>query len=332
MNRIFPAALFAVTLASVLSPSHAQELSRSTFTKVRRAAVEIHIKGQLRGGGAFVRDNAGKTYVLTAAHLFLSPKDTCMVVTEDDVSHFGSLSAYNLGHDLALLEVPPEVSEYGALKIASTTPSETNPIYNLGPALRRRTLILSGNVADSRTCYTDFSSSKGYIAHFFAAGISPVLTSGGVWVNQSGEAVGVQHGRLIGDQGAPSSGLSMVSPPEAVARLLREKSLAKTPGIGGYVWEVWTGDRATLEKLPKGTKGLIVNPVFEGRPLARSGVKAFDVILSCDGKPVKRRHQLLSMIRSKPVRSTFTLEVITPGSHRRREVELTTDSLEEHWK
>ncbi len=332
MNHPLFAAVAILILLSIPESPLAQELSSSTLKKVRRAAVEVHIKGQLRGGGAFVRDENGKSYVLTAAHLFLNPKDTCTIITEDDESYFGSLSAYNLGHDLALLEVPPEVKKYGTLDIADSVPADTHPIFNLGPALRRRTLILSGHVSDSRTCYTDFSSSKGYIAHFFAAGINPVLTSGGIWVNIQGEAVGVQHGRLIGDQGAPSSGLSMVSPPQAVSTILREKDLANTPGIGGYVWEVWTADRSLLEELPKGTNGLIVNPVFEGRPLDQAGIKAFDVILSCDGKQVKRRHHLLSAIRSKPINSTFSLEVITPGSRKRRTVTLTTDSLEQHWR
>ena len=322
----------SLLLASLaVSSLPAQELPHTTVKKVRRAAVEIHIKGQLRGGGAFVMNRDGKIFVVTAAHLFLDPKDTCTVIAEDNQSYFGSLSAYNLGHDLAIIEVPPEVSRYGSLTIATRTPADTTPIYNLGPALRRRTLLLSGSVADSRTSYTDFTSSKGTIAHFFAAGINPVLTSGGVWINRSGEVVGVQHGRLIGDKGAPSSGLSMVSPPNAITKLLNGNQIAKTPGLGAYVWEVWTADRSMLEELPKSTEGLILNPVFEDRPAAKAGLKPFDVIVACDGKPLSRRHQLFDAIRSKPAGSPFKLQIISPGSGKRRTVELTTDTLEEHW-
>lgn len=330
----FPFAISLVAIAGMAGAScdlSAQELSSSVLEKVRRACVEVHIKGQLKGGGAFVRDASGKPYVLTAAHLFNSPSDTCFVLTEDDRSYFASLSAYDLGHDLAILEVAPETKKYGALQVATAVPAETRPIFNFGPALRRRTLVLPGTVADARTSYTDFSASRGYIAHFFASGINPILTSGGVWVNQLGQVVGVQHGRLIGDKGSPSSGLSMVSPPSAIRSLLKSKAVQETPGIGGYVWEVWTSDQSLLDELPRGIEGLVVNPVFKGRALDQAGLQLYDVIVSCDGEPVKRRHDLLEKIRSKPAGSEFTLQVIRPGSQDRGSVTLTTEVLENFW-
>lgn len=310
----------------------AGELKEDLLRTVRKACVEVHIGGQLRGGGAFVGDKTGKPFVLTAAHLFPNPRVTCFVRTEDDEAHFASLSAYDLGSDLALLEVDPSLKRYGTLKIAARMPPETAPLFNFGPALNRRTLVLPGSVADARVSYTDFSHSYGYLSHVFVSGINPVLTSGGIWVNRSGEVVGVQHGRLIGDQGAPSSGLSMVSPTSAVADLLASKAVARTPGLGGYVWETWTADKSLLEELPRGIEGLVVNTIFEGRPLARAGIAKFDVIVSCDGKPTRRRHDFLNQIRSKPTGSTFELEIIKPGSQARKKVYLTSDCLEDLWK
>lgn len=311
--------------------SHGQEMSESVLEKVRRACVEVHFHDQLRGGGVLVSSSDGKVFVLTAAHLFPSPKHTCSVVAEDDSVLFATLSAYDLGHDLALLEVGPEAKKYGSLKVANATPRETEPIFNFGPALRRRTLVLSGNVADSRICYTDFSASGGYLEHYFAGGINPVLTSGGTWVNRKGEVVGVQHGRLIGDEGAPSSGLSMVSPPSAIRHLIENREVVSTPGIGGYVWEVWTAERSLLDRLPAGIKGVVVSPIFKGRPLDRAGVRDSEVIVSCNGAPIHRRHELLEAIRAKPVGSTFALGIITPGTKTQRTVYLTTESLESYW-
>lgn len=312
--------------------ARSEELTASTVRKVRSAAVEIHIKGQLRGGGALVKNSKGKMFVITAAHLFPDPRDTCVVHVDSEDTYFASLSAYDLGHDLALLEISPEAAKHPTLSIATSIPTETSSLFNFGPALRRRTLVLAGSVADARTSYTDFTASKGYIGHFFVAGISPVLTSGGIWVNTSGQIVGIQHGRLIGDEGAPSSGISMVSPPSAVRDLVESNQTAKTPGLGAYFWEVWTADRSLLDELPNGTEGLIANPVFEDRPLARAGVKERDVIIACDGEPIRRRHQLIEKIRSKPAGSSFTLDVVTPGENGARKVEVTTDTLEENWE
>lgn len=321
----------AASLLFFTGSAHAQ-LPAAVTEKVRKATVEVHIEGRLRGAGVLVRDPEGKTHILTAAHLFPNPRVTCTVRTHEDAEHFASLSAYDLGHDLALLEVDPAMGKYGTLPIASAIPSDTAEIYNFGPALRRRILALPGTVADRRVSYTDFAESEGYIAHFFVAGINPALTSGGPWVDGRGAVVGIQHGRLIGDEGAPSSGLSMVSPTPRIAGFLRERQTARTPGIGGYLWEVWTADESLLSKLPKGIEGLVANAVFEGRPLAKANLQRFDVIVACDGEPVRRRNDFLETIRAKPPGSTFELTVVRPGTNGPRSAQLVTDCLEDRWE
>jgi serine protease Do len=328
LTRSF-AIVLIVSLIAAIAP--AQELSPDIVAKSRHACVEILIGGQLRGGGAFVKDSRGKTYVLTAAHLFHHPGDTCVIVTDDDRSHFASLSAYDLGHDLALLEVEPSLSSYGALRVATAIPTETKPVFNFGPALGRRQLVLPGSVSYASVTYTDFSSSQDYLAHFFVSGINPAFSSGGPWINREGEIVGVQHGRLKGDEGAPSSGLSMVSPPAAVKALVEKNAIVATAGIGGFLWETATADRVFFTKLPDGIDGLVVNPVFKDRPLERSGIKPHDLIVRCDGKAVRRLSPFLTMIRGKPAGSTFRLEVLTPGSAI-REVIITTDAIEAGWR
>jgi len=315
-----------------VSITGAQELSQRLVSKVRRASVEILIKGQLRGGGALVANPAGKVYVLTAAHLFHRPGDTCVVVTEDERSHLASLSAYDLGHDLALIEVDPSLKVYGVLEVASVSPGETVPIFNFSPALSRQTLVIPGSVAHAGVSYTDFSSSQDYLAHYFVSGINPIFSSGGPWINRDGEIVGVQHGRLKGDEGSPSSGLSMVSPPSAVSALIKDNRVSNTPGIGGFLWEIRTAERSYLETLPPGVEGIWVNPVFKDRPLDLAGVKPFDIILNCNSTPVRRIHQFLSLIRKEDAGTTFQLEVMTPGEKTVRRVELTTDSLEAIWR
>jgi len=330
----FPTRLVAAIslFAFAATTISAQELSQNVVEKTRRACVEVIIKGQLRGGGAFVQDSRGKTYILTAAHLFHHPGDTCVIVTADDRSHFASLSAYDLGHDLALLEVEPVLSRYGAIRVASAIPLETKAVFNFGPALGRRQLVLPGSVAHAGIAYTDFSSSQDYLAHYFVSGINPAFSSGGPWINREGEIVGVQHGRLKGDEGAPSSGLSMVSPPAAIKALIERNAIAATPGIGGFLWEIRTADRTFFDKLPDRGDGLVVNPVFKDRPLDRAGIKPHDLILSCDGTPLQRLSQLLGKLREKPAGSSLRLEVLTPGSGGSREVILTTDAIETGWR
>lgn len=322
--------LLGIPLTLFLSNLCAESLSPSEVERIRNASVEILIQGQLRGGGVFVESPEGRLFILTAAHLFHSPRDTAIAVTHDGERHFASLSAYDLGSDLAILEVDPAARKYGTLDIASSIPAETEPVFNFGPALRRRTLVISGHVADSRISYTDFKAFRGFLAHYFVGGINPVLTSGGAWLNREGEIVGIQHGRLIAEKG--SSGLSMVSDPAAAEQLIDANEIAETPCLGGYAWELWTADRSLLDELPDNAEGLYVNPVFENGPLARAGLKAFDVIVSCEGVPVRRRHELLKILRSKPAGASFTFEVISPGETGRRPVAFLSETLEQNWK
>ncbi|HQZ27338.1 MAG: trypsin-like peptidase domain-containing protein [Verrucomicrobiales bacterium] len=309
-----------------------QDLPSPLVERARKASVEVLIRGQLRGGGALIANGEGRIFVITAAHLFRSPTDTCSVVTLDDRIHPASLSAYDLGHDLALLEVDPEMKDYGNLAIASKTPSETTSVFNLGPALSRRTLFLPGSVAQSRISFTDFSVSKDYLEHYFIAGINPAFSSGGPWINRSGEIVGIQHGRLKGDEGAPSSGLSMVSTPEAIRMLVKSNAVAATPGIGAYLWETRAADYAFRDKLPEGIEGIYANPVFDGRPLATAGIKPNEIILTCNDEATTRTGTFLTLIRSKPVGTAFSLKVFSTSSGKTRQVTLTTGSLEALWR
>lgn len=77
--------------------------------------------------------------------------------------------------------------------------------------------------------------------------------------------------------------------------------------------ESWTADEALLDKLPRGMAGLIVSSVIKNRPLARAGIKQFEIIFTCDGKPTLRRHQLLEMIRKKGTETSFKLDIFPDG-------------------
>ena len=306
-------------------------MSPQVITKVRKACVEILVDRQLRGGGAIIESKGGKTYIITAAHLFPRPNAHITIMTESAGRFNANLVAYDFGHDLALLELNSRTT-LPSIPVAGYTPSPTQPVFNFGPALRRRTLIISGDIAESRSSYTDFEPSRGYLEHIFIAAINPVLTSGGIWVNQKGEVVGVQSGRLKGDKGAPSSGLSMACPPVAIRNLLKFKRPASTPGIGGWVWEVWTIDHETLATIPGEIEGLVVRWIRENGAFAKAGIGANEVILACEGKKVTRRNQLLDVIRSKPVGSVFKVKVFSPRTKRARDVNLKTIPLEAEWK
>jgi S1-C subfamily serine protease len=330
MKLIFSYLAFLIWLPAHLTPAMATMLPK-VITTVRSACVEVLVDRQLKGGGAIVECGQGRAYVITAAHLFPLPNSYITIMTERHGNHLANLIAYDFGHDLALLEIVTN-QELPVIPIASYTPSPTQPVFNFGPALKRQTLIISGDMADSRLNYTDFEPSEGYIEHIFINAINPVLTSGGIWVNQEGEIIGVQSGRLKGDPGAPSSGLSMACPPGAIRHLLKTKITTSTPCIGGWVWELWTIDYyEILKQIPENIQGLAVRWVRPGGAMDRAGIKANDVILSCDNQPILRRNDLFSLIREQPSGATFSLKIYTPSTQKQRTVKLKTIPLETRW-
>lgn len=323
--------LVALLLCSFVQPALGQEMSAKTTALVRKGCVEVHIAGQLRGGGAFVKDASGKIFVITAAHLFQNKHVKSRILTENDLFLLAHIKAFDLGFDLALLEPDTPIESVMPLRIAEHIPTESTPLFNFGPALNRRTLVISGHVADARISYTDFSPSNGYLGHFFVSGISPVLTSGGVWVTSKGQIAGIQNGRLNGDPGAPSSGLSMAAPPQAISFLLENKKTASTPGIGAWVWELWTADKKLLAGIPKSTEGIVVTWVRDKGPFAKAGIRVHDVIISCDGVPVKRHYQFIEIIRGQPVGTEFKLKLLPAGQRATRTVTFRTERLEDKW-
>ncbi len=329
MIRTLPLIFLLISFASQLGFA-SSAMSPKVIDTVRAGCIEVLVDRQLRGGGAIVEVSNGRAYAITAAHLFPRPNPHVTVMTEGHGSFHANLIAFDFGHDLALLEFQSD-KKLPSVPIASYTPSPTQPVYNFGPALRRRTLIISGDVADSRINYTDFEPSVGYLAHIFIAAINPVLTSGGIWVNQKGEIIGVQSGRLKGDKGAPSSGLSMACPPRAIRELVKHKRTASTPGIGGWVWELWTVDQEILKNVPENMRGLAVRWVREGGPLQKASVKNNDIIVAIDGKPIARRNELFEKIRSKPVGTKYILSIYSPNNRRTRKVSLATVPLEYKW-
>ena len=290
----------------------------------RKAAVEVLVEGIPKGGGAFVSEDG---HLITAAHLFDSPEARFEVITAKDERLSAQLVAFDKGHDLALMKVAGD--EFPAMEVAKAVPEVGVRVFNFGNALRNRGVVLEGTVALQETVFNELAETGGYIENFYVSAMTPSLTSGGVWINGQGRIVGVQSARL--NDGAVTSGVAIVVPPTAIAKLLRRKKNAATSGIGAWVWEVWTGDVAYLKRLPEGSEGVLISTLHEGGPLDAAGLKRLDVIVSCDGRAVRRRPEFLHLVRAKKPGEKVVLEVLRPDVEGTGEVEVVLSDLEKVW-
>ncbi len=324
---LIPHAVLLVSQPSSVRAEGADSIS-GVIDSARDATVEVLVDGQLKGSGAFVD---GDGTVITAAHIFSAPDARFEVIDASDKRLAAKLVAFDKGHDLALLEVPGwKGSGHRFLEVAEAIPAVATPVYNLGNALRIRATVMGGIVSQNRTIFSEFAESNGYVEHFLVAGMTPSLTSGGVWIDPHGRIVGVQNGRL--NDGKIASGLAIVAPPDAIARLVATRKDASTPDFGAWVWEVWTTDKKMLASIPEGTEGLVITWLRKGGPMESAGLKRLDTILAFDGKPVTRRDGLLRLVRAKSPGDKVTLTVLRQFEKSPKKIAVTLEGQEEFWR
>ena len=329
MHRFFPLLsglvvfVFGLSVVSAEVPPLADVIGAA-----RQAAVEVLVDGQLKGGGAFVSADG---LVITAAHVFSRPGARFAVITAADERLATELVAYDKGHDLALLRVAAGNGATRAfLEVRGEIPPVGSRVFNLGNALRVRATVMDGMVSRADPVFSELAESNGYIENYLVAGMTPSLTSGGVWIDRRGRIVGLQSGRL--NDGKIASGLAIVAPPQAITKLVTTRKTASTPDIGAWIWEAWTADKDYLASIPEGTEGLVITWLRKGGPLEKADLKRLDTILAFNGKPVRRRGDLMRLVRSRSAGETVTLTILKQHEETPKKVEVTLESQEEFWR
>ena len=149
--------------------------------------------------------------------------------------------------------------------------------------------------------------------------------SGGPLLDSTGRLIGVNTA-IYSPSGA-SVGIGFAIPVDVVNRvapqLIRQGSVP-TPGIG-----VLVGHEGMTAQL--GVDGLIIMRTVEGSPAERAGLRGLDprtgmlgdVIVSANGKPVRRLGDLASVLREIGVGKTVRLGVSRGGRVLQMDVEIT---------
>ena len=301
--------------------------SGTLYEQIKVAFVEILVDGHMAGSGALV-DSKG--YVITAAHVLARRGRRIEVLSPVAGRIKAKLVAVDIGHDLALLKLAHRDKLYPALTIAKATPAVGETCHLLGTPLYRHALLLSGKVARRQTGFEFMPQSKSYAEVYYIAGPSPPGTSGGVWVNDRGEVVGVQS--MLMSVSNAVHGISFVVPPMAVAKLLATKRSASTCSLGAAVEEIWQHAGDIRKKFPQDARGLFVRSLRKDGPAETAGLKEWDLIQSVDEKPVERMEQLARYIRAKKVGESVKLVVLSPGKDKPRTVTIPLAELEAKWK
>ena len=136
--------------------------------------------------------------------------------------------------------------------------------------------------------------------------------SGGPLFDMGGQVIGINTAIFSPSGGSVGIGFSIPSNiAEPVIAQLREFGHARRGWLGVRVQEVTPDIAASLGL--KSAEGALVAGVNDRGPAEKAGIKAGDVILSFDGKPVKDMHALPLIVAETTIGATVPVEVWRHG-------------------
>lgn len=233
------------------------------------------------GLGSGVIINAAKGYVITNNHV-VNGADKIKVQLNDGREFDAKLVGRDEQTDLALLQLPApknlteiKMADSDALRVGDFAVAVGNP-FGLGQtatsgiisALGRSGLHLEGL---ENFIQTDASINRG--------------NSGGALINLNGELIGINTAILA--PGGGNIGIGFAIPSNIVKNLsqqLIEFGTVKR-GLLGIKGSDMTADMAKVFNIDA-QRGAFVNEVLPGSAASKAGIKAGDIIVTIEGKPI----------------------------------------------
>lgn len=296
---------------------------RRLYEHLRAACVEVLANGHLEGSGWFAD---GQGLVVTAAHAVEDRRAKLEVLSPAAGRMAAELVAWDRGHDLALLRVPPAKAPYPALPVADSAPGPNAEVFLLGSPMFRHGLLLPGRVAAGGLSYEYMASKACYTRCFYICAPSPKGTSGGCWVDAGGRVVGSQSGYVGTD--AMMLGIAYAAPPQAIRRLLETRRPPATATVESGVEELWEQPREFIARFPAGSSGIVPVQPRKGGPADRAGLKPNTLITAVDGVAVAYRDQFLALVRARSPGQEIVLRVLDADGAAPREVKVRLGDLE----
>jgi len=294
------------------------------YQQARQASVEVLVNDHLAGTGFFV-DKGGLLF--TAAHVLDRPESRVEIISPALGRIEAKLLAVDMGHDLALFQLPAREEGYPALELAEEMPTVGERVFLLGTPLYRHKVLLPGMVARADNVFIYYPGR--YVEATHIAAMVQGGTSGGPWMDARGRAIGVQSGTMR-EQNSPA-GVAKMVPLAALRTLLTTRRNAATPTFGAAVEELWQHTHDVLKRFPPRTEALVLRQIQKDGPAARAGLKEWDAITAADGHRVRLTAELLRIVRAKKPGETLKLDILGPDGTGARQLEVRLGCLEAGW-
>jgi serine protease Do len=253
-------------------------------------------------GTGFIISSDG--YILTNNHV-VSGADEVMVKLSDGREIKGEIRGFDDKLDLALIKVSDkaafhaaDLGDSDALEVGEWVMAIGNP-FGLSQTITAGIVSAKGRVIGNGP-YDDFIQTD--------ASINPG-NSGGPLFNAEGRVIGINTAIVAGGQGI---GFAIpINLAKGTIAQLRDSGKV-TRGYLGVRFQPLTADLAKSFGL-ESEKGALIAHVEKDTPAEKAGLKAGDVILEYDGKPVNEGNELPRYVAATPIDKKVTVVVFREG-------------------
>lgn len=243
-------------------------------------------------------------YILTNNHV-VNGADEVMVKLSDGRELKGEIKGMDEKLDLALIKISDkgtfpstELGDSDALEVGEWVMAIGNP-FGLAQTVTAGIVSAKGRVIGSGP-YDDFIQTD--------ASINPG-NSGGPLFSAAGKVIGINTAIIAGGQGI---GFAIpINMAKGIVAQLRDSGKV-TRGYLGIRFQPLTADLAKSFGLDS-DKGTLIANVEKDTPAEKAGLKAGDIILEYDGKPISDSNELPRLVAVTPIDKKVRLVVYREG-------------------
>jgi Do/DeqQ family serine protease len=263
-------------------------------------------KRSLAAGSGVIID-AAKGLIVTNHHV-VKDAEAIAVTLKDGRQLKAELVGSDPATEVAVVKIPASgltsipLADSDSLKVGDVVLAIGNP-FGVGQTVTSGIISALGRSGITADNYEDFIQTD--------APINPG-NSGGALVNTKGELAGINTA-IIAPAGG-NVGIGFAVPANMVKTVVGqiEKYGQVKRGRIGVAVESVTPDVAAAAKLPQ-VKGAIVRSVEKNSPAEQAGIRAGDVIIEIDGKPVASASELRNRIGLREGGSKITVTYLRQG-------------------
>ncbi|TXI26549.1 MAG: DegQ family serine endoprotease [Nitrosomonas oligotropha] len=275
-----------------------------------------------QGSGFVFAANNNKTYILTNNHV-IEGNDKISVKFLDGREFEAKIKGTDPKSDIAVIEIEAsglpvvQIGDYSQLEVGEWVVAIGNP-FGLSHTLTVGVVSAKGRTSLGINDYEDFIQTD--------AAINPG-NSGGPLVNLDGEVIGMNT--AIFSRSGGYMGIGFAIPINLAARIanqLIEKGEVER-GYLGIMIQPLTADLARSFDL-KNDKGILIAQVTKNSPSDKAGLKAGDVIVNYQGRPMSDTGDFRNQVALAQPGSKVEFDIIRDG--KQRNISVKVDKLSDH--